>query len=123
MRIQAGMYIRVTTKPSPGQPADNTPFGTVVWNIMETDLPFRVDKNTTLEGKGVKCVMIGGSGDMARAGYTCIDNIDRMESDMKKGISVIVSEHDVKRLEATLRQVAESGMSSAGAGAGCVEID
>ena len=122
MSIQAGMYLRVTTKPSPGQSADNTPFGTCVWFVKEVGLPFRVDKNTTLEGKGVKCVMVGGSGESARAGYSCVDNIDRMESDIKKGISSVVSEHDVKRLESTLRQVAETGASN-GPVAGCLEID
>ena len=122
MSIQKGMYIRVETKASPGQNKDETPFGTVVWYIDEIGLPFRVDKNTTLEGKGVKCIMVGGSGEMARAGYSCIDNIDRMIGDMKKGISAVVSEHDVKRLESTLRQVAETGAVKGGA-SGCVEID
>ena len=135
MSIQKGTYIRVNTKPSPGQHKDETPFGTCVWQILEMGLecpePFRkkdaagndlpADK---IPMDGVKCVMIGGSGPSARAGYTVIDSLMQINHNIKEGITSIVPEADVKRIESQLVKIGEAAQSATqGGAAGCLEVD
>jgi hypothetical protein len=126
MSIEVGTYIRVNTIPSPGQNADTTPFGTCIWHVLETGLecpePWRKeDENTPMDG--VKCVMIGGSGPSARAGYTVIDSMLQINKNIKDGVTTIVSKEEAVRLEQSLKKAAEQIQGGGAGGVGCLEID
>lgn len=133
MSIKVGIYIRVKTKPSPVQQTEETPFGTCVWQVTEVGLecpePWRKKdaKGNDLPADeipkdGVKCVMIGGSGPSARAGYTVIDSLLAIEKNMADGITTILPESDVARVEEALKNAAQAQVSGNSL-TGCVEID
>lgn len=133
MSIKVGTYLRVETKPSPGQQIEETPFGTCVWQVTEVGLecpePWRKKdaKGNDLSADqipqdGVKCVMIGGTGSSARAGYTVIDSLLAIEKNMADGITTILAESDVARVEEALKNTAQAQVAG-NASTGCVEID
>jgi hypothetical protein len=81
--ITKGMLLRCKTT------TKNDSFGTVLWEVVETDLQ-APEKGRETVNDGVRVVMLGGSGRSARAGLTVIDSEDHILRDIKAGITTIV---------------------------------
>ena len=81
--IQRGMLLRSKTK------TVKDVFGEVVWEVAETGLDAH-DKDRPGAKDGVKCVMLGGSGPSARAGYIVYDTEWQIERDIAAGITSVV---------------------------------
>jgi len=131
MKIEVGMYMRVDTKSPRGH--EESGFGTCVYVVTEVGIECPEEwRKKDAKGKalpadqiphdGVRCVMIGGSGPMARAGYTVVDSVAVIEKNIKDGIASMISGQEAKRLEASLRRTVEQAHTSSGM-AGALEID
>jgi len=133
MDIKVGTYLRVETiSAQTGRPDKETPFGTCIWQITELGLDCpEIWRKKDSSGKelpadkipkdGVKCVMIGGSGPSARAGFTVIDSLPSIAKDIDDGITTIVSEDDASRMEKALRRAVSS--VDGNPATGCLEIN
>jgi hypothetical protein len=130
MELKVGMYLVVQTKVPQGQ--EESPFGTCVYQITETGLTCpEIWRKKDAKGNdlprsewpqdGVKCVMVGGSGPSARAGYTIIDSEFVIRQNVEEGITRVVSEQEAKNLEQQLKKAAKQAQTPGMAGA--VEID
>lgn len=83
MNIEKGAILKTRTK------TFNDVFGDVVWEVAETGLDAH-DKDRPGAMDGVKCVMLGGTGPSARAGYTVYDSEFQIQRDIAAGITTVV---------------------------------
>ena len=90
--LTKGMLLRVQTK------TKEDVFGDCLYEILEVGITMKNPGNPNQTVKdGVKCVMLGGSGPAARKGLTIMDTAGKIESDIRTGITEVVSE--AKRAE------------------------
>ena len=82
--IGKGVFLKTRTKTL------NDVFGEVIWEVAETGLKAPEEERKGAMD-GVKCVMIGGTGSAARAGFVVIDSEYRIGLDVSAGITVVIS--------------------------------
>ena len=104
MKLEAGMLLRVQTK------TKDDVFGNCLWNLEAVGLEIKSAENPSKTvNNGVKCVLLGGSGPAARAGYSVLDTEPRILADIQTGISEIVSEAEKVRIMANFKYKASDG--------------
>lgn len=122
MELNVGTYIKVKTRFGFNKNENESPFGTCVWQIVETgfDCPesWRHKDGESPPQDGIKCVLIGGTGESARAGYTVFDSVMSVEKNIQEGITEIISESEAKRIEESLNMIKNGDFSGH-----CLELD
>jgi len=87
MKLEIGMLLRVQTKTKEDM------FGDCLWQIEEVGLAIQKPGNPEeIVNEGVKCLLLGGSGPSAQSGRTVVDSELKIQSEIRSGISEIVSD-------------------------------
>lgn len=115
MSIQRGTVIRVQTK------TRDDVFGDCMYEIVEDGLP-APEPSRAGQMDGVKCVMLGGSGPAARAGFSVIDSVFHIENDIRTGITQIVEAKEKAEALAYYNDKKLDGKPRSVSGTGCVEL-
>jgi len=72
-------------------------FGDCIWKVAEVGLQ-SPEKGREAETDGVRCVLLGGSGPSARAGYEVIDSVFNINTDIARGVTFVLSPEQAKPL-------------------------
>ncbi len=122
--VEKGQILKVKTK------TNRDVFGTCWWEVVETGLP-APEKARREAGKmdGVRCVLVGGTGPSARAGFPVLDSQERIAANVKDGNTEVLPAGSLPasfKKAAPARSRTASGNALDGQmkrpGSGCVEL-